>query len=152
MSRLAASFWPTRAGAYAAGRVAEEVILRRLLRPAQVFGKPVRDLAAFWEYEDRGSVLRAKGCRCDDLVVELADGNLGAVESKATFKGTRYLQRALTKVSVQLGATLQANPAMSFVLVGLIDISDHKLAILGAERASFIADPDRFRGVAEALL
>lgn len=142
----------TRGGAYAAGRVAEEVILRRLLRPALIFGQTACDVAAFWKYEDRGLVVRAKGCRSDDLVVELADGRLGAVESKATFKGTRYLHRALTKVAVQLSATLHANPVLSFVLVGLIDISDHRLAIAGTERASFMADPDWLREVVEPLL
>lgn len=142
----------SRAGAYAAGRVAEEVILRRLLRPALILGQPVHDVASFWEYEDRGLVVRAKGCRSDDLLVELDDGRLGTAESKATFKGTQYLRRSLTKAGVQLAATLQANPRVSFVMVGLIDISGRRLAIAAAERPSFIADPRRFREVAEALL
>lgn len=130
-----------RAGAFAAGRVAEEVILRRLLRSTDLFGQPVQEVLHFWQAVERGLVRRRVGLDSDDLVVRLANNVVGVVEAKASFHGSSYLRRSIQKIAAQLVATLGMNPTLTFVLVALINLEKHTIVVAGTEREHFVADP-----------
>jgi hypothetical protein len=128
----------TRAGAYSAGRIAEEVVLHKLLTGRSIFGASIQAQIPFWQACDSGIVQRVKGIGSDDIVLRLDDGRLVAVESKASYRGTRYLRRSLPKVELQLKATVITNPNLAGVLAAMIDLNEHIIRIVGASTEQFL--------------
>lgn len=125
----------------AAGRVAEEVVLRQLLSRATLFGSPVKELLDFWAACDRGLVARVQvGEGSDDLILLLEDGRLAALESKAMFRTTGYLLTVRPKIAAQLQATLAANPTIGLVLAALVDLVNHTVVVCGTEREPFLTN------------
>ncbi len=126
-----------RGGAYAAGRVAEEVVLKKLFRNANLFGRKVKRALYFWDAVDQDLVKRTKGTQSDDLILELSGKHLVVVEAKSTFRGTSYLNKSIPKIESQLQATLQANPVIAFVIAAFVDLLNHSLVIIGKKRETF---------------
>ncbi|MBS1717795.1 MAG: hypothetical protein JSS72_08695 [Armatimonadetes bacterium] len=123
-----------RAGAFAAGRVAEELVLRKLLTKARFRGGAVVEYLLFSEAQERSLVLPRKGSQSDDLVLCLENGDRLIVESKAAFAGKSYLSRSVPKAVSQLSATLERNSGLSSAALCLIDLTRHSIAIATMNR------------------
>jgi hypothetical protein len=122
-----------RSGCFAAGRVAEEIVLQKLLQDAVILGSRVKEMLLFSEAQERSLVVRSKGSYSDDLILILEDGRGLILESKAAFSGRGYLRRSLPKALSQLSATLNNNPALSGAVLCLIDLRTHGVVVASLE-------------------
>jgi hypothetical protein len=122
-----------RSGAFAAGRVAEEVVLQKLLSGALIFGSRVKEMLLFSEAQERSLVVRSKGSQSDDLILILEDGQSLILESKAAFAGKGYLRRSLPKALSQLSATIRNNPNLTGAVLCLIDLGDHRVVVVSIQ-------------------
>lgn len=129
-----------RAGAFAAGRVAEEIVLAKLLQPASLLGSPVEEILLFSEAQERGLVGLRQGSQSDDLILVLKDGRALIAESKAAFSGRSYLRRSVPKAKSQLQATLQRNPKLAGAVLCLINLSLRKVSITSVDRDALITN------------
>jgi len=72
---------------FAAGRLAEELVLTKLALASELHGSVVQEVLLFSEAQERSLVSRASGVASNDLVFLLADGRKFLIESKAAFRG-----------------------------------------------------------------
>lgn len=125
--------------AAAAGRLAEEVILREAFREVSLLGSAVERVLTCADAIEAGmlnGVLR--GVRSDDLVLILSDERIGILESKSRYTKSRYLSRSKRKAVAQLGASLAVNPQVEFVAVALVDLERREIEIAVSERMMFL--------------
>lgn len=140
-----------RAGAFAAGRVAEEIILHKLLPGTTLLGSNVQQLLLFDDAQARGLVAPRRGSQSDDLILCLGNGSALIAESKAAFSGRSYLRRCIPKAVLQLAATLRANQELSGALLCLINLKELSIQIVSFQRDSLLPDSDQATQTATAF-
>lgn len=133
-------FLSSRSASAAAGRAAEEVVLGKLLWRCQFGDTSAPTCMPFWQAVDEGKIMRPQGVASDDIVLELGDGSLVCVESKASFNGKAPFQRFRTKAVTQLRATVEANSQVVHVVLSFVDLKGHDVAVLALDRATLLAD------------
>lgn len=129
----------SRGKAHAAGRLAEEVVLKKLLINEKMFGSLIEEVLEFREAQEQERVQGVtKGTRSDDLILVLADGRIAAHESKASFRKSRYLRDSRTKIEKQLGALLRINSGIALAFGARINFIQHTIEVAGATRDDFL--------------
>ena len=128
-----------RSGCFAAGRVAEEVVLQKLLQGVVILGSRVKEMLLFSEAQERSLVVRSKGSYSDDLILILEDGRSLILESKAAFSGKGYLLRSLPKALSQLSATIRNNHALAGAVLCLVDLRAHAVVLVSIQVEDFEA-------------
>jgi hypothetical protein len=130
-----------RAGAFSAGRVAEEIVLSKLLPGARLLGDEVAQILLYSEAQDRDVVGPRRGSQSDDLVLVLRDGRALIAESKAAFSGSSYLRRCIPKAVAQLSATLRSNPTLRGAVLCLIDLRKRNVQVITLSYEDLVPDP-----------
>ena len=102
-----------RSGTFAAGRLAEELVVTKLALGRELHGSVVQEVLLFSDVQERSLISRGTGVASDDLVLLLADGRKYLVESKAAFRGHAYLRRSIGKATAQVRSTLVHNPGLA---------------------------------------
>lgn len=144
-------FLSSRSASAAAGRAAEEVVLQKLLWRCKFDEATVKRTIPFWQAVDEGTIMRPRGVASDDIVLELSDGSLACVESKASFNGKAPFQRFKTKAATQIRATAEANPQVSWAVLTFVDLKNQEVLTLSVERQEIldvgVAAVDKARSV-----
>jgi hypothetical protein len=133
-------FLSSRSASAAAGRAAEEVVLQKLLWRCKFDGPDAPNCIPFWQAVDEGKVVRPRGVASDDIVLELSDGTLACVESKASFNGKAPFGRFRAKAAAQLKATVEANPSVAHAVLAFVDLKGHEVLVLSVGRREMLTE------------
>ncbi|MBX3118391.1 MAG: hypothetical protein KF784_04945 [Fimbriimonadaceae bacterium] len=98
-----------RSGTYAAGRIAEEILVRKFFETSTLFGEHVQNVQPAMDVPSDLFQRVSAGVRSDDAVLITTEHEIVLVESKASFSGFSYLSRSVPKAIAQLSASLQVN-------------------------------------------
>lgn len=127
--------------AAAAGRLAEEVILRETFQGVSMLGAKVERVMSYADAIDAGTLQRViQGVRSDDLVLVFSDKRIGILEAKSRYTKSRYLSRSRRKAVAQLHASLAVNPTVEVVAVALVDLERREIEIAAASRDDFLVN------------
>lgn len=127
-------FLSSRSASAAAGRAAEEVVHSKVLWRCTFDGAIVKRSIPFWQAIEESKIVRPRGVASDDLVLELSNGLLVCVESKASFNGKAPFQRFRAKAVTQLQATVGANASVSHVALAFADLKKRDVLLIGVRR------------------
>lgn len=133
-------FIASRSASAAAGRAAEEVVLRKILWRCHFGDLTVGRCLSFWQAFDEGKVSRPRGVASDDIILELSDGSIVAVESKSSFKGSAPFNRFKSKAVAQLMATTTSNPSIAHVILAFVDLQAHTILLITMDRSSLLSE------------
>lgn len=131
----------SRSSSQASGRVAEEIILRKLLEEFKYEALQATEVLWFYEALDSGFVSKARGLGSDDFVVKLSSGGLMLVESKASFAPGSKPERYIKKAAQQLLAAVKANDGVALVALCLLDLARKSVKVAVVPEPEFSNHP-----------
>lgn len=128
-----------RSPSVAAGRAAEEIVLERLLWRCKFDSVEVVRVVPFWDLLDEGKIIRPKGQASDDIRLELTDGSIVVVESKASFNGRAPFGRFKARAIAQATSTVLANPHAAHAVLAFVDLKNRSVIVLSTDRESLLS-------------